>query len=57
MRALLAALLALCLSAPALALEPQGDTGAHDPTLLIQGERWFVFTTGKGIQRLKPKCL
>lgn len=52
MRTLVAALLALCLAAPALALEPQGDTGAHDPTLLIQGERWFVFTTGPGLQRL-----
>jgi arabinan endo-1,5-alpha-L-arabinosidase len=49
----LAALLALCLSATALALEPQGDTGAHDPTLLVQGEHWFVFTTGKGVQRLE----
>lgn len=49
----LAALLALCLSGPALALDPQGDTAAHDPTLLIQGERWFVFTTGKGLQRLE----
>lgn len=53
MRALFAALLALCLAAPAHALEPQGDTGAHDPTLLIQGERWFVFTTGRGLQRLE----
>lgn len=49
----LAALLALCLSGPALALEAQGDTAAHDPTLLIHGERWFVFTTGKGLQRLE----
>ncbi len=50
----LAALLALCLGcASALALEVQGDTAAHDPTLLIQGERWFVFTTGKGLQRLE----
>jgi arabinan endo-1,5-alpha-L-arabinosidase len=53
MRALFAALLALCLAAPALAAEPQGDTGAHDPTLLIQGDRWLVFTTGKGLQRLE----
>lgn len=53
MRAALAALLALCLAAPVAAVEPQGDTGAHDPTLLIQGERWFVFTTGKGLQRLE----
>ena len=49
----LAALLALCLSASAFALEPQGDTGAHDPTLLIQGDRWFAFTTGPGLQRLE----
>lgn len=48
----LAALLALCLSAPVLALDLQGDTSAHDPTLLIQADRWFVFTTGKGLQRL-----
>lgn len=52
MRAMCAALLALCLSAPTAALEPRGDTGAHDPTLLIQGEHWFVFTTGAGLQRL-----
>ena len=36
MRALLTALLALWLGA-AVAIEPQGDTGAHDPTLLIEG--------------------
>ncbi|MFN3302346.1 MAG: arabinan endo-1,5-alpha-L-arabinosidase [Roseateles sp.] len=53
MRAALAALLALCLAVPTAAVEPQGDTGAHDPTLLIQGERWFVFTTGPGLQRLE----
>lgn len=55
MRALwaLVAVLALCLAAKVDAIEPQGDTGAHDPTLLIQGERWFVFTTGKGLQRLE----
>ena len=53
MHALFAALLALCLAAPACALEPQGDTGAHDPTLLIQGERWSVYTTGPGLQRLQ----
>ncbi|MDR7333447.1 arabinan endo-1,5-alpha-L-arabinosidase [Roseateles asaccharophilus] len=53
MRAAFAALLALCLAAPVAAVEPQGDTGAHDPTLLIQGDRWFVFTTGKGLQRLE----
>lgn len=52
MRGPCAALLALCLSAAALALEPQGDTRAHDPTLLVQGQRWFVFTTGPGLQRL-----
>lgn len=52
MRAALAALLALCLAGPVAAVEPQGDTGAHDPTLLIDGERWFVFTTGPGVQRL-----
>jgi arabinan endo-1,5-alpha-L-arabinosidase len=51
MRALLAALLALCLTAPACAQE--SDPGAHDPTLLIQGDRWFVFTTGRGLQRLE----
>lgn len=53
MRAALAMLLALCLAAPAAAVEPQGDTGAHDPTLLIQGERWLVYTTGPGLQRLE----
>ncbi|HEY0953501.1 MAG TPA: arabinan endo-1,5-alpha-L-arabinosidase [Roseateles sp.] len=53
MRAALATLLALCLAAPVAALEPQGETGAHDPTLLIQADRWFVFTTGKGLQRLE----
>ena len=53
---------AACLAVPLLclalwpraaqAIEPQGDTGAHDPTLLIDGPRWFVFTTGPGLQRL-----
>ena len=51
MRALFAALLALCLAAPACAQE--SEPSAHDPTLLIQGERWFVFTTGRGLQRLE----
>lgn len=51
MRALFAALLALCLAAPARAQE--AEPGAHDPTLLILGERWFVFTTGRGLQRLE----
>lgn len=55
MRALLAlvAVLALALAAQVSAVEPQGETGAHDPTLLIQGDRWFVFTTGRGLQRLE----
>lgn len=55
MRALwaLVAVLALCLAAQVDAVEPQGDTGAHDPTLLIQGDRWLVFTTGRGVQRLE----
>jgi arabinan endo-1,5-alpha-L-arabinosidase len=53
MRAALTALLALCLAVPAAAVEPQGDTGAHDPTLLMQADRWFVYTTGKGLQRLE----
>ena len=55
MRALpaLVAVLALVLAAQVSAFEPQGDTGAHDPTLLIDGKRWFVFTTGKGLQRLE----
>lgn len=52
MRAVLAALLALCLAAAAAAAQPQAEPGAHDPTLLIQGDRWFVFTTGRGLQRL-----
>jgi arabinan endo-1,5-alpha-L-arabinosidase len=52
MRALLTALLAMLLLAPAQAIEPQGDTGAHDPTLLIVGQRWYVFSTGPGLQRL-----
>lgn len=53
MRALFAALLALCLAAPSFAAEPQVEPGAHDPTLLITADRWFVFTTGKGLQRLE----
>jgi len=54
MRALLAlvAVLALALAAQVSAVEPAGAPGAHDPTLLIQGEHWFVFTTGRGLQRL-----
>ena len=53
MRLLLILFSAWLLAGNASALEPQGDTGAHDPTLLIQGERWFVFTTGRGLQRLE----
>lgn len=54
MRALwaLVAALALLPAAHADAGEPQAAPGAHDPTLLIQGGRWFVFATGKGLQRL-----
>lgn len=52
MRALFAALLALWLAVPAAAAQPQAEPGAHDPTLLIQAGRWFVFTTGQGLQRL-----
>ncbi len=55
MRALwaLVATLALCLGTRVDAVEPpQPEPGAHDPTLLIQPDRWFVFTTGKGLQRL-----
>lgn len=53
MRPLLILFCAWLLAGSAGALEPQGDTGAHDPTLLIQADRWFVFTTGKGLQRLE----
>lgn len=56
MRALMAlvAMLALALAAQVSALEPQGDTGAHDPTLFIaDAQHWFVFTTGRGLQRLE----
>jgi arabinan endo-1,5-alpha-L-arabinosidase len=53
MRLLLILFSAWIFAAPACALEPQGDTGAHDPTLLIHGERWSVFTTGPGLQRLE----
>ncbi|NCT84420.1 MAG: arabinan endo-1,5-alpha-L-arabinosidase [Comamonadaceae bacterium] len=49
----LAAMLALLPCARADAAEPQAQPGAHDPTLLIQGERWFVFTTGPGLPRLE----
>ncbi len=55
MRALwaLVATLALCLGTRVDAVEPpQPEPGAHDPPLLIQPDRWFVFTTGKGLQRL-----
>ncbi|WP_457425046.1 arabinan endo-1,5-alpha-L-arabinosidase [Roseateles sp. P5_E7] len=55
MRALMAlvAALALCLAARVDAVEPQAEPGAHDPTLLITADRWFVFTTGRGLQRLE----
>ena len=55
MRALwaLVATLALCLAARVDAAEPQAEPGAHDPTLLITADRWFVFTTGRGVQRLE----
>ena len=53
MRLLLILCSAWLLAGNALAVEPQGETGAHDPTLLIQGDRWFVFTTGRGLQRLE----
>lgn len=54
MRALgaLMAALALCLATHVDAVEPQAEPGAHDPTLLIQGDHWFVFSTGRGLQRL-----
>lgn len=54
MRALwaLVATLALLLAARVDAVEPQAEPGAHDPTLLITADRWFVFTTGRGLQRL-----
>jgi len=32
--------------------ELQGDTRAHDPTLLIEQGKHHIFTTGKGLQRL-----
>ncbi|HEY1128073.1 MAG TPA: arabinan endo-1,5-alpha-L-arabinosidase [Roseateles sp.] len=53
MRLLLTFLLACWLCTAARAVEPETDPGAHDPTLLIQADRWFVFTTGKGLQRLE----
>ncbi|KQY85510.1 MULTISPECIES: arabinan endo-1,5-alpha-L-arabinosidase [Roseateles] len=55
MRALwaLVAALALLLAARVDAVEPQAEPGAHDPTLLIQHDHWFVFTTGRGLQRLE----
>lgn len=55
MRALwaLVATLALCLAGRVDAAEPQAEPGAHDPTLLITADRWFVFTTGRGVQRLE----
>ncbi|MBW8843766.1 MAG: arabinan endo-1,5-alpha-L-arabinosidase [Burkholderiales bacterium] len=49
----LVATLALCLAVRVDAVEPEAEPGAHDPTLLIQGDRWFVFTTGRGLQRLE----
>jgi arabinan endo-1,5-alpha-L-arabinosidase len=49
----LVATLALCLAARVDAVEPQAGPGAHDPTLLIQGARWYVFTTGRGLPRLE----
>ncbi|KQV52798.1 hypothetical protein ASC95_08290 [Pelomonas sp. Root1217] len=52
MRLLLILCCAWLLAGDARAWEPQGDTGAHDPTLLGQGEHWFVFATGRGLQRL-----
>ncbi|MBT9495520.1 MAG: arabinan endo-1,5-alpha-L-arabinosidase [Paucibacter sp.] len=45
-------LAALLACAPLQALELQGDTRAHDPTLLVEQGRHHIFTTGAGIQRL-----
>lgn len=45
-------LAAALLAAPAQAAELQGDTHAHDPTLLIEQGRQHIFTTGAGLQRL-----
>lgn len=53
MRLLLILFSAWLFAGNASALEPQHDVGVHDPTLLIQGERWFVFSTGSGLQRLE----
>ncbi|MEH0166667.1 arabinan endo-1,5-alpha-L-arabinosidase [Roseateles microcysteis] len=51
-----AVLLAALISAGSFAhaAEPAGDTGAHDPTLLLgEGGVLHVFTTGVGLQRLR----
>ncbi|GGN97645.1 extracellular endo-alpha-(1-_5)-L-arabinanase 1 [Saccharibacillus kuerlensis] len=30
-----------------------GDLGAHDPTIMKEGNSWYVFSTGEGIQGLR----
>lgn len=52
MRLLLFLFCAWLLAGNVGAAERQPAPGAHDPTLLIQGDRWFVFSTGRGLQRL-----
>lgn len=49
---LLALVAALVACAPVQAVELQGDTHAHDPTLLIAQGTHHIFTTGKGLQRI-----
>jgi len=47
-----AALASAILPATAAHWALTGDVGAHDPSILQEGDRWFTFSTGEGLQVL-----
>lgn len=48
-----AALASAILPATAAHWALSGDVGAHDPSILREGDRWYVFSTGDGLQVLQ----
>ncbi len=47
-----AALASAILPASAAHRALTGDVGVHDPSILQEGDRWFTFSTGEGLQVL-----
>ena len=45
----------LALSSPSFAAfwNLSGDIGVHDPSIIKEGNSWYTFSTGQGIQVLK----